>query len=157
MSDENGIGNRWAGFFTTQRAGIDTIYKIDEEILHNPELKELDSTLKAHKKSEPDTVFTFSITNDSAYVFPLTNYQSSLKETKIAGDNGLVSEVRQEGDLLMLYKLKVDDGLLKKRNINPGSNRLPQKDHRCGARHHCRRCREECSGCCRYVKKEEPV
>ena len=73
-------------------------------------------------------MFTFSITNDSAYVFPLTNYQSSLKETKIAGDNGLVSEVRQEGDLLLMYKLKVDESNLKKRNVNPRPNRFQAKN-----------------------------
>jgi len=119
VSDENGIGNRWAGFFTTKRAGVDTVYKIGDEILHNPDSKELDSALAANKKSEPDSMFTFSLTNDSAYVFPMTNYQSTLKETKIAGDAGLVSEVRQEGDLLFLYKLKVDESSLKKRNVNP--------------------------------------
>ena len=119
VSDETGIGNRWAGFFTTQRAGVDTVYKIGDELLHNPDPKDLDSTLKVHNLSEPDSVFSFAITNDSAYVFPLTNYQSSLKETKIAGDNGQVSEVRQEGDLLFLYKLRVDEATLKKRNLNP--------------------------------------
>ncbi|MEP7277911.1 MAG: hypothetical protein ABI813_04650 [Bacteroidota bacterium] len=119
VSDENGIGNRWAGFFTTHRAGVDTVYKIGDDILHNPDNKELDSVLHNNNKTEPDSIFTFSLTNDSAYVFPLTNYQSSLKETKIAGDNGLVSEIRQEGDLVLLYKLKVDDNSLKKRNINP--------------------------------------
>lgn len=119
VSDENGISNRWAGFFTTRRAGVDTVYKVGDLVLHNPDQKELDSVLNLNNKSEPDSIFTSSITNDSAYVFPMTNYQSNLKETKIAGDNGLVSEVRQEGDLLFLYKLKVDDAVLKKRNINP--------------------------------------
>jgi hypothetical protein len=119
VSDESGIGNRWAGFFTTQRAGVDTVFKVGDELLRNPDFKDLDSTLKAQNKSEPDSIFTFAITNDSAYVFALTNYQSSLKETKIAGDLGLVSEVRQEGDLLFLYKLRVDESTLKKRNINP--------------------------------------
>ncbi|MBS1567297.1 MAG: hypothetical protein JST39_23140 [Bacteroidetes bacterium] len=119
VSDENGIGNRWAGFFTTRRAGLDTVYKVGDDILHNPDREELDSTLRAHKVSEPDSMYTFAITKDSSYVFALTNYQSSLKETKIAGDNGLVSEVRQEGDLLMEYKLKVDDNQLKRRNVNP--------------------------------------
>jgi hypothetical protein len=119
ISDLNGISNRYAGFFTTQRAGIDTVYRIGDEVLHNPDPAELDSVLKANNRTEPDTVFAFSITNDSAYVFALTNYQSGLKETKIAGDNGQVSEVRQEGDLKFLYKLKVDESALKKRNINP--------------------------------------
>jgi hypothetical protein len=119
ISDENGINNRYAGFFTTQRAGIDTVYRIGDEVLRNPDRQELDSVLQAQKKSEPDTMFAFAITKDSAYAFPLTNYQSSLKETKIAGDNGQVSEVRQEGDLKFLYKLKVDENALKKRNINP--------------------------------------
>jgi hypothetical protein len=26
VSDENGVGNRWAGFFSTQREGLDTLY-----------------------------------------------------------------------------------------------------------------------------------
>jgi hypothetical protein len=119
ISDESGISNRYAGFFTTRRAGIDTVYKIGDELLHNPDQLELDSTLRANKETEPDSIYTFSITRDSAYVFALTNYQSGLSETKIAGENGQVSEVRQEGDLKFLYKLKVDESALKKRNINP--------------------------------------
>ena len=118
VSDENGIANRYAGFFTTRRAGLDTVYKVGDELLHNPDPKDLDSTLKAQNKKEPDTSYVFAITNDSSYVFPITNYQSGLTETKAAGDNGQVSEVRQEGDLKFLYKLKVDDAALQKRNIN---------------------------------------
>src|SRR5580698_9180837 len=37
VSDENGIANRYAGFFTTKRAGLDTVYKVGDELLHNPE------------------------------------------------------------------------------------------------------------------------
>ncbi|HXO77246.1 MAG TPA: hypothetical protein VN824_18460 [Puia sp.] len=118
VSDENGIANRYAGFFTTRRAGLDTVYKVGDELLHNPDPKDLDSTLKAQNKKEPDTSYVFAITNDSSYVFPITNYQSGLSETKAAGDNGQVSEVRQEGNLKFLYKLKVDDAALAKRNIN---------------------------------------
>ena len=70
--------------------------------------------LRANKQTEPDSIYTFSITRDSAYVFALTNYQSGLTETKIAGETGQVSEVRQEGDLKFLYKLKVDESALKK-------------------------------------------
>ena len=119
ISDENGINNRYAGFFTTKRAGIDTVYRIGDEVMHNPDPKELDSALRANKETEPDSIYTFSITQDSAYVFALTNYQSGLSETKIAGETGQVSEVRQEGDLKFLYKLKVDESALKKRNVNP--------------------------------------
>jgi Tol biopolymer transport system component len=119
VADENGIGNRWAGYFTTERDGIDSIYKIGDDVLRNPDAKELDSTLSANNKEQPDTIIAFSVTKDSVYAFPLTNYQSSLTDTKIAGDAGLVSEVRQEGDLLFFYKLKVDENSLKKRNLNP--------------------------------------
>ncbi|HTQ28410.1 MAG TPA: hypothetical protein VMI35_09790 [Puia sp.] len=119
ISDENGIANRYAGMFTTKGAGIDTVYRVGDEVLRNPDPAELDSLLKVQHKTEPDTMYAFSVTSDSAYVFALTNYQSGLKETKIAGDNGQVSEVRQEGDLKFLYKLKVDDAALKKRNVNP--------------------------------------
>jgi hypothetical protein len=98
---------------------VDTVYVINGTILRNPDRLELDSTLRNANKSEPDSVFAFSITNDSAYVFPISNYQSGLLETKIAGDLGQVSEVRQEGNLKFLYKLKVDENALKRRNINP--------------------------------------
>jgi hypothetical protein len=119
VGDENGVGNRWAGFFTTRRAGLDTIIKIGEEYLRNPSRAELDSTLKAWERSEPDSVGFFSITDDSTYVFPITNYQSSLRESRSAGDNNVVSEVRQEGDLKLLYKLRINEDVLKRRNINP--------------------------------------
>ncbi|HEY0678518.1 MAG TPA: hypothetical protein VGD17_09535 [Chitinophagaceae bacterium] len=118
VSDENGIGNRYAGFFATERAGADTIYRVGDMFLRNPDDQELDSTLKAYDLAQPDSVFLVSVTTDSAYIFPLTNYQSSLIETKTAGDQGQVSEVRQEGDLKFLYKLKVDENALRRRNIN---------------------------------------
>ena len=55
---------------------------------------------------------------DSTYTFPLTNYQSTLLETRIAGNNGQVSELRREGDFKFLYKLKVDEQVLDRRNVN---------------------------------------
>jgi hypothetical protein len=118
VSDENGIGNRWAGFFSTQRNGLDTLYYIGDELLRNPSTKEFDSTLRAWQKDEPDSVSYFQVYKDSTYTFPITNYQSSLIETRIAGDNGQVSEVRREGDFKFLYKLKVDEQALNKRNVN---------------------------------------
>ncbi len=118
VSDENGIGNRWAGFFSTQRNGLDTLYYIGDELLRNPSVKEFDSTLRAWQKPEPDSVSYFQVYKDSTYTFPITNYQSSLIETRIAGNNGTVSEVRQEGDFKFLYKLKVDEQALAKRNVN---------------------------------------
>lgn len=117
VSDENGIGNRYAGFFNTERAGADTIVRVADLFLRNPDPQELDSTLKVYDLAQPDSVFYVSVTNDSAYIFPITNYQSSLIETKTAGDQGQVSEVRQEGDLKFLYKLRVDENALRRRNV----------------------------------------
>lgn len=118
VSDENGISNRYAGFFTTQRAGLDTIIKIGDEYLRNPPKWELDSTLKAWDLKEPDSIGFVSVTTDSAYVFPITNYQSGLQESRGAGDNNLVSEVRQEGELKFLYKLRINEDALRRRNVN---------------------------------------
>lgn len=119
VSDETGIANRFAGFFSTRRAGVDTVMLIGDDVLRNPDPADLDSTLRAWGKNEPDSMFVYSVTNDSAYVFPITNYQSGLQETKIAGDNGQLSEVRQEGNLKFLYKLRIDENTLKRRNVNP--------------------------------------
>lgn len=118
VSDENGIANRWAGFFSSQRDGLDTLYYIGDELLRNPSDKEMDSTLTAWQKEQPDSVSYFAVYKDSTYTFPITNYQSSLLESRIAGNNGQVSEVQREGNLLFLYKLKVDSIALRKRNVN---------------------------------------
>ncbi|NCI47531.1 hypothetical protein GWC94_12830 [Sediminibacterium sp. WSJ-3] len=118
VSDANGIGNRWAGFFATQRNGLDTLYYIGDELLRNPSPKEFDSTLRAWQKQEPDSTGYFQVYKDSTYTFPITNYQSSLLETRIAGNNGQVSEVRKEGDFKFVYKLKVDSIALVRRNVN---------------------------------------
>ena len=117
VSDENGIGNRYAGFFKSERAGLDTLVFVGDEVLRNPETKELDSTLREWNKSEPDSIGYFSVTTDSAYVFPMTNYRSSLLETRTAGDNTLVSEVIREGDFKFLYRLRMDENTLRKRNV----------------------------------------
>lgn len=118
VSDENGVANRWAGFFSTQREGLDTLFYIGDEVLRNPSDKELDSTMVAWQKNEPDSISTFQVTKDSTYTFPITNYQSSLLETRIAGDRGQVSEVTQQGDTKFLYKLRVDSIALRRRNVN---------------------------------------
>ncbi len=117
VSDENGIANRYAGFFTTKNMGIDTLVLIGEDILRNPNQKEIDSSLKAQKKLGIDSIAYVSITEDSAYSFPITNYPSNLYETRTAGDNRIVSEVTSESDQKSLYKLKIDENLLKRRNI----------------------------------------
>lgn len=119
VSDQTGIANRFAGFFHTQRRGVDTVYMVGDEILRNPDPSDLDSTLKAWGKSQPDSMFSFSMTSDSAYVFPITNYASNLLETKIAGNKGLISETRQQGNLKFLYRLRIDEVALKRRNVNP--------------------------------------
>ncbi len=118
VADENGIGNRWAGFFSTQAQGLDTLFFIGDEILRNPPDKELDSTLVAWQKNEPDSISFFAVTKDSTYTFPITNYQSSLLETRIAGDRGQVSEVLRQGDYKFLYKLRIDSLALRNRNVN---------------------------------------
>ncbi|MEK7225744.1 MAG: hypothetical protein AAB221_08680, partial [Bacteroidota bacterium] len=118
VSDENGVNNRYAGFFTTERAGLDTLVFIGDEMLRNPSQKETDSLLKEWNKTDIDSVGYISVTLDSSYVFPLSNYQSSLLETRTAGDNQQVSEVVKLGDIKLLYRLKVDENTLKRRNIN---------------------------------------
>ena len=88
VSDQNGIKNRWAGFFATARNGVDTLYYVGDQVLHNPSNSEFDSTLVAWRKNEPDSVSYFQVYRDSTYTFPITNYQSSLLESRIAGNNG---------------------------------------------------------------------
>lgn len=117
VSDESGINNRYAGFFTTEKAGLDTLVFIGDEVVRNPALEEVDSLLKEWNKTDIDSVGYFATSNDSAYVFPLTNYQSGLLETRTAGDNSLVSEVTRQGNYKFLYRLRVDENTLRRRNV----------------------------------------
>ncbi|RYF88453.1 MAG: hypothetical protein EOO03_08390, partial [Chitinophagaceae bacterium] len=117
VSDENGIGNRYAGFFTSTKMGVDTLVLIGDDILRNPTAMQVDSTLRVYKKTDVDSVAVVSISDDSAYTFPLTNYQSSLVETRVAGDDNQVSEVTRQSDDKVLYKLKIDEMALNKRNV----------------------------------------
>jgi Tol biopolymer transport system component len=117
MSNENGVNNRYAGFFTTERAGLDTLVFIGDEMLRNPSLSLVDSTLKEWDKTDVDSIGFVSVTNDSTYVFPLTNYQSSMLETRSAGDNSHVSETVKVGDMKLLYRLRVDESTLRRRNV----------------------------------------
>jgi hypothetical protein len=118
VCDENGINNRYAGFFKSERAGLDTLVFIGDEVLRNPAEKEVDSVLKEWDKNDIDSVGYVSVTSDSAYIFPLTNYQSSLLETRTAGDNSLVSDVVRQGNYKFLYRLKVDETALRRRNVS---------------------------------------
>jgi Tol biopolymer transport system component len=77
VADENGVGNRWAGFFATQRNGLDTLYHIGDDMLRNASSKEIDSTLNAWQKEKPDSISFFQVYKDSTYTFPITNYPSS--------------------------------------------------------------------------------
>ncbi|MEP7163975.1 MAG: hypothetical protein ABI741_04730 [Ferruginibacter sp.] len=117
ISDENGIGNRYAGFFTTKKTGLDTLVLIGDDILRNPSPKEVDSTLRVYKKTDVDSIAVVSISEDSAYSFPLSNYPSTVGETRVAGDNNQVSEVTRQSDEKILYKLKIDENTLRRRNI----------------------------------------
>jgi hypothetical protein len=117
ITDENGINNRFAGFFSTKRAGLDTLVTIGDDVLRNPSVPELDSALKSWNKTEPDSVALYSVTNDSTYIFPLTNYQSGVLETDVAGVSNQVTEVSRQGDYKFLYKLQVDEKTLHNRNL----------------------------------------
>src|SRR5213075_2440163 len=97
--------------------GLDTLVFIGDEVLRNPTQPDVDSLLKEWNKADIDSVGFVSVTNDSSYVFPLTNYQSSLLETRTAGDNSLVSEVVRQGNIKFLYRLRVDENTLRRRNV----------------------------------------
>ncbi|HVZ97270.1 MAG TPA: hypothetical protein VG847_10370 [Chitinophagaceae bacterium] len=118
VCDQNGVANRYAGFFTTKHEGVDTLVVIGQDILRNPKLSDIDSLLKEYHKQDVDSIAVVSVTSDSAYTFPLTNYETSLLETREAGDNHQVSEVTRQDDDKILYKLKIDENALRYRNVS---------------------------------------
>ncbi len=117
VSDANGIRNRYAGFFKSKSAGVDSLFFVGSEILHNPDKEELDSALAAYGTTAPDSVQAVAITMDSTYTFPISNYPYGIQESRITGEQGEVSEVVGYAGIKRLMKLKVDTNVLKKRNI----------------------------------------
>lgn len=117
ISDENGIGNRYAGFFTTKKEGLDTLVLIGDSILRNPDSIKISTVLKLYKKDKVDSVAVEAVTSDSASSFPISNYPSTVLETRIAGDNNQVSELTRDADEKQLYKLKIDERALHDRNV----------------------------------------
>ena len=117
VTDANGIRNRYAGFFKTERAGVDSLFFVGSEVLHNPDQAELDSALAEYGTTAPDSVMAVSITKDSTYTFPLSNYSYGIRESRGAGDQSEVSQVIQQYGYKQLQKLKVDTVSLKKRNV----------------------------------------
>jgi hypothetical protein len=118
VGDQNGIANRYAGFFKTQNEGIDTLYYIGADILRNPGKADLDSALAAYGSQQPDSVKTMQLTKDSTYVFPLTNYSDGITESYQAGQKQIVSETVKRGDFTRSYELKTDERTLSRRNIS---------------------------------------
>ncbi len=117
VSDETGIANRYAGFFTTKKIGVDTLVLIGEDILRNPSIAEIDSALQSQQLKQVNKTTYVSLSADSAYSFPLTNYESNLAETRSAGEDRMLSEVALQSDAKNLYKLKIDEYTLNKRNV----------------------------------------
>lgn len=133
VNDENGIMNRYAGFFNAIALGFDTLVVIGDDILRNPSQGLIDSTLTLNNRTQPDTVAVVSMTADSAFVFPISNYPANLAESRIAGDNDQVSEVVRQSDSKTLYKLKIDKAALERRNISTpptayGKKRMRESD-----------------------------
>jgi hypothetical protein len=118
ISNENGISNRYAGFFRAEAAGVDSLFYIGETVLHNPDQQELDSTLADYGTKQPDSIRVIAITKDSTYVFPMTNYSYGITESNIAGENQQISEVVRQNDFNRVYKLKTDTTTLQRRNIS---------------------------------------
>ena len=106
---------------------MDTLVLIGDDILRNPTAAEVDSTLQINNLTDVDSIAVVSVSEDSAYTFPLTNYQSSLAETRIAGDNNQVSEVTRQSDEKILYKLKINEDVLNKRNMASQPTAYAQK------------------------------
>lgn len=127
ISDANGVMNRYAGFFTTQRAGVDTLVLIDQQVLRNPDPEEIDSLLRVLNKQDVDSIAIVALSQDSAYAFPLTNYASGVRETTSSGAERQVSEVTRQSDEKILYKLKIDENTLRRRNVTARPTRYMEK------------------------------
>lgn len=118
VGTQNGIANRYVGTFSAQSEGIDTLYYIGADVLHNPSQGELDSMLAAYGTQQADSVNMMALTQDSTYVFPLTNYADGITESYSAGQKQVVSETVLRGLFTRTYELKVDERTLDRRNVS---------------------------------------
>src|SRR5699024_6627386 len=112
VGDQNGIKNRYVGFFQSKSEGLDSLYYIGTSILHNPSREDVDSVLTDYGSQSPDSIKVVALSSDSTYVFPLTNYADGITESYNAGQKLVPSETVKRGNFVRTYELKVDDRTL---------------------------------------------
>lgn len=117
VNNENGISNRYAGFFRSEANGVDSLFYIGDAILHNPDPDDLDSTLKEYGSQQADSIKVIAITKDSTYTFPLTNYSFGITESTIAGTKQVIGDVIDQYGFKRVTKLKTDTITLRRRNV----------------------------------------
>ena len=98
------------------------------KFLRNPSVKDIDSALRVNKKTDVDSIAVVAVSQDSVYTFPLSNYESSVAESRIAGDNNQVSEVTRESDEKNIVQIKDRRKHVAPAQYNRAANVVHEKD-----------------------------
>ena len=102
LSDDNGIKNRYAGYFDKVFSRYDTVLYFPDSTVTNP-------TWDYTSGETPyDSIRTQKVFKDTAITFPISDYASNIVEHDLSYSTGKVVEVFKENGLFDFYVTKID-------------------------------------------------
>ena len=103
LSDYNGIRNRFAGYLDTIYDHTNTILYLSDSVVVNPTW----DISEVYKREDFDSLKYVEIFRDTAYTFPVTNYNTNILSHDISLRTGKLLEVFQESGRNQFYFARV--------------------------------------------------
>src|SRR6185295_199251 len=115
LSDNNGIKNRYAGYFEKIFTGYDTTYYFRDSIVTKPKWN-LDS-LSAPTRAKLDSTDITEAYKDTAYTFPITNYFDNIIEHDVSAKAKKTVEMQLLNGKVEFFVNDLTDSSFLKKNL----------------------------------------
>jgi len=112
LSDNNGINNRYAGFFESVFTGHDTVYYFQDSTVTNPAWQ-LDA-LTAKQRAKLDSVRVIETYRDTAYTFPITDFFTNIIEHDVSPKAKKTVDLHLLGSRYEFFVSDINDSSLNK-------------------------------------------
>lgn len=114
LSDENGIRNRYAGYFEDEYLKRDTVVFFRDSVVRNPKWDFFNSDATI------DSVRLRPVYKTTTYTLPITNYGYSIKEQDHSSNGKILELIEKDGlDYLYLKDSPKEMTLVQKRELEP--------------------------------------
>lgn len=116
LSDENGVRNRYAGYFESIFAGYDTVYYFQDSTVTNPAWS-LDS-LSSRQRANLDSIRVYDVYEDTARTFPITDFFTGIMEHDVSAKAKRTVDMHLLNSRYEFFVNDLTDTLLKPVELN---------------------------------------